>query len=270
MLRTRKLLRLFFMSLVILLLISGGSFADTSVLFIGNSYTYYNSMPQMFKAMAEHQHPEQSIEVEFVGGGGATLKKHWEVGQALAEIQTGDWDYVVLQEQSSLGTNKLSDPRKWKQFFHYSRLFDEEIKKSGATTVFFMTWARRDSREQQKHLTTAYETIAGQLGSRVAPVGLAWDRIRDQEGINLYNKDGSHPSPMGSCLAALTLWGTIFNTAPQHMNGKLVGYEILRGGVLAEEKSILADFPAAVIEVLEDAVAGVLEPPAPAVTGTGS
>ncbi len=255
MLGFRKLILRSALSLIVLLLVSGRSSGDTNVLFVGNSYTYYNSMPQIFKAMAENLYPEQSFEVKFIGGGGATLKKHWEVGQALAEIQTGKWDFVVLQEQSSLGSKNLKNSKSWGPFYNYSRKFAEVIKKHGGTTVFFMTWSRRDSRPQQRYLTTAYQTIARELESPLAPVGLVWDSIREHEGIDLFLKDGSHPSVEGSFLAALTLYGTIFDTIPSNTSGKLEGYEILRGGALAPEKSLLSDLPAVDVLLMEKAVA---------------
>jgi len=239
-------------SLIVLLLISSTSFADTNVLFIGNSYTYYNSMPQMFKAMAENLYPDQSFEVQFIGGGGATLKKHWEVGQALAEIKTGKWDFVVLQEQSALASNNIADSKSWKQFYKFSRKFDQEIKKNGGRTVFFMTWAKRDLRPQQKYLTTAYKSIADELEAIVAPVGLVWDNIRQQDSLELFDKDGSHPSAEGSFLIALTIFSSVFEIEPRNTSGKLVGHEILRGGTLSEKKSVLADIPVVEVHLMEE------------------
>lgn len=256
MLRFEKISLRLLLPLIVIFLFTGSSLGATKILFVGNSYTYYNSMPQMFKAMAENLYPDQIFEVKFIGGGGATLEKHWEVGQALQEIQTGEWDFVILQEQSSLGSKNLADSKSWDQFYQYARKFDGEIRQSGATTVFFMTWARRDSRQQQVYLTTAYQTIAKELGSLIAPVGMVWDNTRDENGVELYIKDGSHPSVQGSYLTALTLLATVFKTQPQNTPGKLAGFEILRGGSLAAEKSILSDVLDAVVIIMEKEIQG--------------
>ena len=243
------------LSLLVVLLGSGSSFGQTHrILFVGNSYTFYNSMPRIFQAMAESRFPDQQFETKFVGGGGATLEKHWEVGQALREIQTGQWDYVVLQEQSTLGSKNLSDKNSWKQFNKYSRMFAEEVKKSGAETIFFMTWSRRDSRDQQEYLTTAYTNIANELNCKLAQVGTVWDSLRETETIDLYNEDGSHPSVEGSYLVALTLLSTIFEIQPQDTPGSLSGYKILRGGAIAKVESNLCDFPIATVQAIEKAV----------------
>ncbi len=248
----------FALGLLVIAAINGHSFGETGtasrVLFIGNSYTYYNSMPQLFKAMAENRFPDIRVETKFIGGGGATLKKHWQIGQALEEIKTGRWDYVVLQEQSMLGSKNPAAPKNWRQFHKYARMFDREIKKSGAETVFFMTWSRKDARQQQQYLTAAYMNIAKELNSKIAPVGLVWDRVRENEHIELYAAGGSHPSVKGSFLAAMTLFATIFDVQPQGTPGSLDGYEILRGGTLAKEKNNLCDLSEATVRVIEDAV----------------
>jgi hypothetical protein len=131
----------------------------------------------------------------------ATLQSHWESGVARRAIHEGRWDYVVLQEQSVL-------PLQHKERMHeYVRLFDREIKQSGAKTVLFTTWARRDKPETQAALNTAYGAIAEELGALAAPVGSAWQIARQgAPGVQLYDEDGSHPTAIGSYLSACVLY----------------------------------------------------------------
>ena len=236
---------------------SSGADAEANthrVLFVGNSYTFYNSMPSMFEALAEAHSPDQQIETRFIGGGGATLEKHWEVGQALAAIQTGAWDYVVLQGQSSFGARRPSDAKGVKQFHKYVRIFEKEIRDNGGQTVLFMTWSRQDAQDQQEHLAVAYQAIGQELGCKVAPVGVAWDQLRDNRALELYDEDGSHPSVVGSYLAAMIILATISGDAPEASPGLLTGYEILWGGEIAGQKSTLCDLPEPVVRLLETAV----------------
>ena len=79
------------------------------ILFIGNSYTYYNSTPEVVKALLQERFPKQEVETQLISGGGMTLADHWKNESTLESIQSGAWDYVVLQEQSKLGT---SEPKK--------------------------------------------------------------------------------------------------------------------------------------------------------------
>lgn len=130
------------------------------VLFIGNSYTYYHSMPQIFKAMTESRFQNRRVNTTFVGRGGASLEQQWKEGEALRQIQTGKWDYVVLQEQSMLGDEIIENGKSFVRspdlFFEYARKFVEQIQQNGAKPVFYMTWAREDRPDQQKYLTYAY------------------------------------------------------------------------------------------------------------------
>jgi len=229
------------------------------ILFVGNSYTYFNSMPQLVVAMAEHTMPGQTIETKFLGGGGATMKQHWDVGLVVEELKSSKWDYVVLQGQSMLGSDDLTDPDSPKQFYKYAELLDKAITASGAKTVFYMTWSRKHLPEQQKYLTNAYTHMVEKQGSVLAPVGLVWDEVRDNPSIELYQEDGSHPSIAGSYLAAMTVYASIFSTPLDDIPGTLSGFEILRGGKLSEEQTQLSDLSEAEVQIIQEAVLQVMK-----------
>ena len=217
----------------------------TKILFIGNSYTYYNSLPELVKGMAQEKFPNQVIETQLVSQGGMTLKRHWEEEKSIQAIRSGHWDYVVLQEQSKLGMGVVIDDDFYfgqtDLFYEYARKFDEEIKKVDAKTVFFMTWSRSDNPEEQEILTYAYSSIAKELDAILAPVGLAWDQLRTNTTFNLYVADGSHPSPMGSYLAASTIFSTLFEVSPLGLSGKVYGKILSSSGAPSiETKSLTA------------------------------
>src|SRR5262245_3422207 len=83
--------------------------AKTRGLFIGNSYTYFNNLPQMLSRLAKSAPSHYEMETEMVTVSGATLKRHWEEGRALEAIKRGAWNYVVLQEFSTLGVTPVVD-----------------------------------------------------------------------------------------------------------------------------------------------------------------
>jgi hypothetical protein len=95
----------------------------------------------------------------------------------------------------------------------YSRLFDAEIRKSGAKTILFLTWANWDKQEMQSVVNEAYYSIAKELNATVAPVGPAWEAAsRLSPNISLYNGDQfSHPTAAGSYLAACVIYLVITN-----------------------------------------------------------
>lgn len=73
--------------------------AQERVLFVGNSLTYYNEMPQLFKGIATEKGHEVAVEAYTVGGAGlATLLPSEEVARLVGD---GRWDKVVLQPGTS-------------------------------------------------------------------------------------------------------------------------------------------------------------------------
>ena len=68
------------------------------ILFIGNSHTYYNDMPNM---VAEKSRKEgYDCEVTMIAHGGWFLEQHVQEPDVRFNILYGHYDYVVLQEHS--------------------------------------------------------------------------------------------------------------------------------------------------------------------------
>lgn len=178
------------------------------VLFIGNSYTYYNDMPSILADLARAAHDSCLIETQAVTLGGATLQSHWKSGKAHTALSHGAWDYVVLQEQS---TRPIRNPARMHQ---YVRLFDECIGNCGARTLLYLTWARGDAPETQDAISEAYRAIADEIGAVVVPVGPAWQVACARSELTLYDDDRSHPALAGSYLAACVFYSVIMGKAP--------------------------------------------------------
>ena len=95
------------------------------ILFIGNSYTSRNQLPGLLaKLAAADAHPRR-VEVDAIVAGGASLRRHWNAGVAQNALAKSPWDYVVLQEQSTL---PLKNPARYHENI---RLFDAEIARHG-------------------------------------------------------------------------------------------------------------------------------------------
>ena len=250
-----------YLLLSICLLITTFSFAQSSnadttrILFVGNSYTYYHSSPELLKSMIEQKHPEKVIEIQLISQGGMTLERHWQEERAQKAIKSKAWDYVILQEQSKLAMPIFIDHDVFfgptDLFYDYSRKFDNEIKKAGAKTVFFMTWSVKSRPEEQEILTHAYASIAQELNAIVAPVGLVWEELRKSDQFDLYENDGSHPSAYGSYLIAATMYATLFNDDPTGVSGSINGKRLNSRGqpsTEAENLTQLSDADAQIIQ----------------------
>ena len=173
--------------------------ANANVLFIGSSYTYYFEMPAIVAAMS--QASPRELRTRMIAVGGATLEDHWETGAAQQAIHERKWEYVVLQEQS---TRPFEDRHR---MHDYVRRFDREIKRNGAKTILYATWARRENPERQADLNAAYELIAAEIGAVVAPVGIVWQSVAKRTPkLALYDEDGSHPTRPATYLIACVLY----------------------------------------------------------------
>lgn len=175
------------------------------ILFIGNSFTQRNDLPGLIEQMAAGLAHPKNIETERVIANGASLRQHWNAGHAGELIQYQSWNYVVLQEQSTL-------PIKNPQRFHENvRLFDAAIKATKAKTVLYLTWARQAAPETQLILNNETQAIAEEIGAVMVPVGQIWQAALKREGsLPFYDKDGSHPSPVGTYLAACVFVQALF------------------------------------------------------------
>lgn len=190
---------------------------EIHILWIGNSYTYVNDLPKMVAELAKAG-GQRALVQEHETPGGCSLEKHWKDGKALAKIQGGKWDYVVLQEQS-LGA--LKNPA---EMVDYAKKFDAEIKKKGGKTLLYLTWARANAPENQEKLSKAYLDLATETKAQVAPVGIAWEKAlaADKERV-LHQADKSHPSAAGTYLAACVFYATLYGKSPEGLPGKIGG-----------------------------------------------
>jgi hypothetical protein len=173
------------------------------VLFVGNSLTYWNEMPWMVEEISAKGSPK--LDTSFVGGSGMSLRQQWQMGKSVRAIREHAWDYVVLQGQSSEPANNADE------FARYGRLLDAEIKKRGANTVFFLTWANRG--EPQGPITDRYLRLAKEVGALVAPIGIAWQELA-KEGLDLYDGSGVHPNLGGTYLSACVFYALFTGKSP--------------------------------------------------------
>ena len=188
------------------------------MLFIGNSFTQRNNLPGLLAELAGARN--LAIQHELISVGGASLRTHWNAGLAAKAIAKGGYDYVVLQEQSTLPVGNAG------RMAENVRLFDEAIKRTGSKTVLYMTWARQHAPETQAAIAEAYNSIGEELGAIVVPVGLAWQNYlaRHDQPV-LHDRDQSHPTLAGSYLAACVFLAVILEVNPVEIESGPAGLD---------------------------------------------
>lgn len=177
------------------------------ILFIGNSFTARNDVPGLIAQLAAAR--GKQLEHQLISAGGASLRMHWNKGEAQEAMQQTRYDYVVLQEQSTLPVKNAL------RMHENIRLFDQAIKDSGAKTALYLTWTRQNAPETQAAITNAYTSIGEELGATIVPVGIVWENfLRQHKHPVLHDKDLSHPSLAGSYLAACVFFAVLFGENP--------------------------------------------------------
>lgn len=196
-------------------------------LFIGNSYTAYNNLPQIVQELAYSL--GDTLVYDAYTPGGTTFMGHANNATTLAKITGQDWDYVVLQGQSQEPSFPQSQVES--QTFPFAASLCDAIRANNNCTrpVFYRTWGRENGdanncavwppvctyEGMDSLLDLRYRTMADANEALLSPVGNLWRYIRNNHpAIDLYANDGSHPSPAGSFAAACSFYTIFFQKDP--------------------------------------------------------
>jgi len=199
----------------------------TSVLWLGNSYTAANNLPDLLYQLALSG--GDSVTYNSNTPGGYTLQMHSQNATSLQLINQQPWDFVVVQAQSQ---EPSFDPAYVNtNVFPYATFLDSAIQNNDSCTqtVFYMTWGRKNGDASncaawppvctylgmQGLLRERYVQMAHDNNAVTAPCGEAWRNvIATTPTYDLYVADESHPSLYGSYLNACVFYATMFRKSP--------------------------------------------------------
>jgi hypothetical protein len=199
----------------------------TRILFIGNSYTYRNNMPELFENIAKAN--GKNVYVEHCTKGKATLFIQSKRKEVYESLRKKKWDYIIVQGSSR---DLLRDTRtiQHKTLPALQKIIGEiDRTNPNATKLFYMTWGYRNgfSKEENmesyaqmtKKVRNGYLRLKELFQIGVVPVGMAWYNLRNKNNnIVLYVKDGAHPSLKGSYLTACCFYAGIFQEKAEGTN----------------------------------------------------
>ena len=209
---------------LVILLCGTARATKRTVLFIGNSYTYTNTMPAMLQAFAAAK--GDTLVFAQSDPGGYTFAQHSVYAPTISLIFSQPWDVVVLQEQSQLPA--FPPAQVDTEVYPYAHILDSMIHANDTCTqtLFLMTWGHADGdpsncafyppictyNGMQQSLRESYLQMALDNHADVAPVGAAWKVERDSfPGLWLYQTDSIHPVVAGSYLETTVLYASIFH-----------------------------------------------------------
>lgn len=195
---------------------------DTScirILFIGNSLTFVNDLPNTFAALARSG--KQKVQVGMYAQPGWTLADHVKSADTTKALNSQTWTYVVLQEHSL-----FPSVQELRNAYMYPalRTLVPQTRNTGAVPLLFLTWARHggypeygmyDYEGMQFEVNNGSYSIARELNMPVVPIGSAWRQAAAKRPeLTLWQEDGNHPTEQGTYLSACVLYEAIFHESP--------------------------------------------------------
>jgi hypothetical protein len=215
--------------LAALLMLTSAAFASDPqrVLFIGNSYTGVNKLPEVFLEVVKSSGRPAPV-VKSSTPGGRTLKQHLAIAGSMKLVDEGNWDVVVLQGQSQEPAIAEADEAVRKEFLESAAELCRRVraKSPKAKICFYETWARHpdywkaakkgpdvgaNPKEMQARLRKWYGVVAKDNAAMFVPCGDAWElNYASAAPVRLHTSDHSHPEFVGTYLNALIFFGKIY------------------------------------------------------------
>lgn len=176
---------------------------DYNILFIGNSLTYTNDMPDMIKVIGAEKGID--IGIKLVTKPNYAIVDHWAEGAAQNQIRRGIFDFVVMQQGPS------SQPEGRDLLVEGGELYKPLCDEFEADLVFYMVWPSITYYHTFDGVIRSYEMAAESSDALLCPVGREWKSHFDAtEDFSYYGPDGFHPSQKGSEVAAQVIFDSLF------------------------------------------------------------
>lgn len=189
--------------LLYLLLLISCTIQAQDILFVGNSLTYYNNMPEILEYIAE----ENGVQIQTTSlcSPNYAIIDHLDSGKLQYLLKKQSFDYVIIQQgPSSQAQGKqmlLADGAKVKALCN-------EYK---AQLGYYMVWPSLQYYYTFDKVIENHTLAAQKNKALLFLVGVVWKKYNTYKSKTLlYDYDNFHPSKAGSFLAALTIFHTLY------------------------------------------------------------
>jgi hypothetical protein len=192
------------------------------VLFVGNSLTAYNHMPNTIARLAAAAGEARPLAANLLCPGGSHLNDRARQEELKRRLARTRFDYVVLQNQGQVSGWPA---QREAEMLEPGRVLAGLIAHNGAHPLLYATFARRegdfdefpgDSYEaMQARVNEGYAALGDEIGATVVPVGRIWqETLRVHPTLRLWALDGYHPSVAGSYLIACAFFAQLYGRSP--------------------------------------------------------
>ncbi len=173
------------------------------VLFVGNSLSGSNDLPNIFEKTARSKGVD--VEVHSLISPSYTLEDHLLGNRIQLTIRNGHFDYVVVQQGPSPGSSGrdvlIKDGLKIQRM----------CKSAGSKMAYFMVWPSKKNYRLFDTVISSYTQAAKKNNAILCPVGQVWKEYIDStDDYGYYGDDGFNPSQKGSEVAAEVIFQSLF------------------------------------------------------------
>ena len=203
-----------------------GETSLTRVLFIGNSYLYYNdSLHNHVKRMASERFSDMAdrdFQYKSATIGGARLQHH-DIDWLLTPGKIGvDRPFQAVIMQGGSFEPLTADTRK--TFVDTATIYAQKVRAAGGKPFLYMTHAyvsphRRANPGMINRISDTYIRASREAKAQVIPVGLAFERsYKERPDFSLHMAfDGTHPNLRGTFLGAYVTFFTLYGDSADPM-----------------------------------------------------
>ena len=174
---------------------NNASKTDITILFIGNSLTYTNNLPELVKKSAKLQ----GIEIDFkmIAFPNYAIIDHWNDGEVQKLIASKKYDFVIIQQGPSSQNNGRN------MLIEYGKKYSSICELNNTKLCYFMVWPSLNYYHTFDGVIKNHKDAASINNSVLLPVGEVWKDYFDRtDDFQYYSSDGFHPSLKGSQIAA--------------------------------------------------------------------
>jgi len=197
-----------------------------NVLFLGNSLTYSNNVPELVKVIASCDSVEMTYRSMCFPN--YALVDHWDDGIAQQEIKSGAYDFVIVQQ----GPSSQEEGRTY--LMDYGLKFDSLCDQHNTKLVSYMVWPAKARSVDFPEVFKSYKLLADSTKGIFSPAGNAWLKVWEYNpDFRLYDEDNFHPHYNGSLLAAMVIYGSIM----RKNNFSFIDYKKIKNSMIT-----LSDF----------------------------
>ncbi|MBL7815429.1 MAG: hypothetical protein JNL70_10470 [Saprospiraceae bacterium] len=176
---------------------------DTTLLFVGNSLTYSNNLPQLVADFAQSK--GRHIKVEMLALPNYALVDHLADGNVQKMIATKQYQYVIVQQ----GPSSQLEGRTL--LLEAATTFKTLCQENDAKLAFYMVWPAFANYYNFDGVIRNYTEAATTTNALLCPVGTVWKAYIDRtHDLSYYGDDQFHPSLKGSQIAAEVIYESLF------------------------------------------------------------